>query len=50
MILIILLMFINSSNQLLVKGLMVSFYKAKVRKVINGDVISLYLYRILHPP
>lgn len=50
MIIIIMLIFINSSNKCFVKELKVGFYKAKVRSIINGDVISLYLYKILLPP
>lgn len=52
MITIILSMLIKDSNEWFVKELMVSFYKVKVRSIISGDVISLYvnLHKILHPP
>ena len=52
MIIIILLMLIKSSNECLIKELMVSFYEIKVGGVISGNVISLYinLHKILHPP
>ena len=52
MINIILLMLIKSTNELFIKELMVNFYEVKVRGVISGYVISLYinLYKILHPP
>ena len=52
LMIIIMLMFIKSSNKCFIKDLMVSFYEVKVRGVINGGVISLHitLYKILHPP
>ena len=49
MIIIILLMFINGSNKSFIKEL-IDFYEIEIRSTINGDIISLYLYRILHPP
>ena len=47
---IILSIFIDDVNECFIEDLKVSFYKIKVKRTINKDVISLYLYKILHPP
>lgn len=48
-VIVIKLKFVNETNEYGIKDL-INFYKKKIGDIINRGVISLYLYKILHPP